>query len=347
MCFEFFPEMAAATATTGSDVIVNSGDGGNDTIILYYNKFSGPSRKALIALYEKNVEFTPRHMDLLNREQHERWYLLINPRGEVPVLQHGETVVTESSRIVEYVSKNLGSGNDSRLFPRIPPVLITKVEKFIKMTDAIPSFPLTYGCVLYHSEHVTETLRYPYSIAAVRDNFRKLIDLLPVTLAQRAVQVSDIEAGKVLAEKAAGTAKVYPIMRELELYQALLGQVEALLDEVESELNADDHLGPWLCGPTFTAADIGLTCLLFRLYQIGLDDKYWNGGVRPGIAVYVDMAFQRPSVEKATEYSLHKHETFAVPRPGGSDQSQLNSAYLGLGAAIALGAVYAYKKLKR
>ena len=33
--------------------------------------------------------------------QHERWYLELNPRGEVPVLLHGDQVIVDSNVILE------------------------------------------------------------------------------------------------------------------------------------------------------------------------------------------------------------------------------------------------------
>ena len=42
---------------------------------LYYFEHSSPSRKVLVALYEKDVKFRPVRIDLIAREQHERWYL--------------------------------------------------------------------------------------------------------------------------------------------------------------------------------------------------------------------------------------------------------------------------------
>ena len=44
--------------------------------------------------------------------------------------------------------------------------------------------------------------------------------------------------------------------------------MQAAVDEIERELASDDHLGPWLCGPTFTAADICVTGFLLRLHQV-------------------------------------------------------------------------------
>ena len=98
------------------------------TPTLYYYNFSSPSRKCLIALYEKGVEFETHHVDLVARKQHERWYLEMNPRGEVPVLKHGETVVTESTKILEYVDQNLGA--KGQLYPSFGR---GKIDHFIKV----------------------------------------------------------------------------------------------------------------------------------------------------------------------------------------------------------------------
>ena len=105
-------------------------------------------------------------------------------------------------------------------------------------------------------------------------------------------------------------------------------------------------MGPWLCGPTFSAADVCVTGFLLRLHQIGLDNQFWTGGRRPHTAVYAEVAFKRPSVEKATEYSMHKHKELHLNKAT-SAHPDINSAYIGLGAAVALGAIYVYRKLKK
>ena len=50
-------------------------NGDSEDICVYYYEHSSPSRKVLIALLEKNVEFRRLKIDLIKREQHERWYL--------------------------------------------------------------------------------------------------------------------------------------------------------------------------------------------------------------------------------------------------------------------------------
>ena len=79
-------------------------------LCLYYFEHSSPSRKVIIALHEQNVIFRPIRIDLLKREQHERWYLeKVNPKGEVPALKHGNRIISGSDNILEYIEKqNLG-----------------------------------------------------------------------------------------------------------------------------------------------------------------------------------------------------------------------------------------------
>ena len=78
-------------------------------ICLYYFEHSSPSRKVLIALQEKDVSFRKIRIDLMKKEQHERWYLeKINPRGEVPVLKHSDKIIVESSSIIKYIDEYLG-----------------------------------------------------------------------------------------------------------------------------------------------------------------------------------------------------------------------------------------------
>ena len=53
--------------------VLHNGD--SEDICVYYYEHSSPSRKVLIALLEKNVVFRRIKIDLVKREQHERWYL--------------------------------------------------------------------------------------------------------------------------------------------------------------------------------------------------------------------------------------------------------------------------------
>ena len=56
------------------------------------------------------------------------------------------------------------------------------------------------------------------------------------------------------------------------------------------------------------------------------------------------MAFQRESFERATNWSQHKDAVLVI---NPSSAPSIDSAYVGLGVVVALGAAYLFKKFKR
>ena len=82
------------------------------------------------------------------------------------------------------------------------------------------------------------------------------------------MEMGDIDAGKILAEKAVRFDKDWPMFQDIGRFRAMLAKVETALDEIEKELSRDGKSGSWLCGSTFTAADISVASFLFSLYQV-------------------------------------------------------------------------------
>ncbi|MEJ0027101.1 MAG: glutathione S-transferase family protein [Rhizomicrobium sp.] len=72
---------------------------------LYHAEPASNSLKVLICLKEKGLDFVSHLMDIQAFEQHEPAFLKINPDGQVPVLVHDGTVVTESTVINEYLDQ--------------------------------------------------------------------------------------------------------------------------------------------------------------------------------------------------------------------------------------------------
>ena len=73
------------------------------SVVLYHGGAAANSLKALLPLFEKKVDFRSHLMALISFEQHEPWFVKINPRGQVPVLVHDDYVLDESTLINEYV----------------------------------------------------------------------------------------------------------------------------------------------------------------------------------------------------------------------------------------------------
>lgn len=62
-------------------------------------------------LYEKNIDFTPYVVDLCNGEQYSSWFLNLNPKGDVPVLQDGAFIIPNSPQIINYVESKFRGGD--------------------------------------------------------------------------------------------------------------------------------------------------------------------------------------------------------------------------------------------
>src|SRR3569833_1689572 len=70
---------------------------------LYHAEPGANSLKCLIPLKEKGLAFESIYVDLHKFEQHEPWFVAINPEGQVPVLDHDGNIITHTTVINEYL----------------------------------------------------------------------------------------------------------------------------------------------------------------------------------------------------------------------------------------------------
>jgi glutathione S-transferase len=80
---------------------------------LYHAEPGANSLKSLIPLKEKGLEFESIYVDLHKFEQHQPWFVAINPEGQVPVLDHDGAIITHTTVINEYLED---------AFPDAPPL---------------------------------------------------------------------------------------------------------------------------------------------------------------------------------------------------------------------------------
>lgn len=71
------------------------------------------SLKSMVPLFEKGLPFESIYVDLHKFEQHETWFVAINPEGQVPVLDHDGIIITHTTVINEYLED---------AFPDAPPL---------------------------------------------------------------------------------------------------------------------------------------------------------------------------------------------------------------------------------
>ncbi len=101
------------------------------TLILYYHPFSSYCQKVLMALYEKEIPFSPYLIDLGDERQRAE-FAAIWPHAKFPVIHHVDTGVTlpESSMIIEYLDGLSDAG------PRLIPADETKARN-IRVFDRV------------------------------------------------------------------------------------------------------------------------------------------------------------------------------------------------------------------
>ena len=85
-------------------------------MILYFHPFSSYCQKVLMALYEADLPFEPRSVNLGSEEEREMLARLW-PVGKFPVLEDDGRIVAESSIIIEYLERYRGG---SGLIPADP-----------------------------------------------------------------------------------------------------------------------------------------------------------------------------------------------------------------------------------
>ena len=180
------------------------------------------SLKSMIPLKEKGLDFESVYVDLHKFEQHQPWFIAINPEGQVPVLDHDGTIVTHTTVINEYLED---------AFPDSPPLR--------------PNTPAGNARMRYWNKFIDEHVmnfvsmhgwhRMVGVIARGIDtgDFAKLVERIP--LHEQREKWKTARSGFSEADLANATRKI-----------------EVAVDKVEAQLGKSE----WLAGDSYTLADI-------------------------------------------------------------------------------------------
>ncbi len=191
----------------------------------YHAEPAANSLKSMIPLKEKKLAFESVYVDLHKFEQHEPWFVAINPEGQVPVLDHNGTIITHTTVINEYLED---------VFPEIPlrpldPVGKARMRYWNKFVD---EHVMNY--VSMHGWH-----RMISVIARNIENgeFEQLMERIP--LPDQREKWKTARAGFTQEQLDAATQKI-----------------ETAIDKVEAQLQKTE----WLAGDDYTLADINFFC---------------------------------------------------------------------------------------
>ncbi len=233
-------------------------------LTLYHAEPVANSLKSLIPLHEKQLDFESRYVDLHKFEQHEPWFVAINPEGQVPVLDHDGVIVTHTTVINEYLED---------AFPDAPPLRPNEPAGNARMrywNKFIDEHVMNY--VSMHGWH-----RMVGVIARGIDSgeFEKLVARIP--LHEQREKWKTARSGFSQADLANATRKI-----------------EVAVDKVEDQLGKT----AWLAGDMFTLADINFYAhcgmMVARMFpELEIETRC------PRLAAWRDRMTARPGVAAA------------------------------------------------
>ena len=229
---------------------------------LYNFPQSTCSQKVRISLFEKGLEFEDVKIDHKNREHLSDWYLKLNPNGVVPTLLHDDSVVIDSSVIVEYLDE---AYPEHSLSPA-DPVGRAHMRKWLRYFEEVP----------------TPAIRVP--------SFNEFIVI-------RYQNLSD-EEYNALADKHPIRKHFYKRLgakrfSKQETEEAM-DRLQSSIDRVEKALQ--ENGGPWIMGEQFTNADLCLLPTIDRLNDLGYS-KMWTEK-HPKFTAWYENFRAKPSFQK-------------------------------------------------
>ena len=238
---------------------------------LYHYEPYANSMKCMIALKEKGIEFTGRYVDILKFEQHEPWFVKINPNGQVPVLVHDGRSVVESTIINEYLDD---------VFPEVP---------------LRPSDPAERARMRVWSKWVDEILMPTVSMLGWQQRFRPLFQSLDKTQFERRMERIPLQEMRAKWRTMAG-----PGFSDAQLEETRR-QIRWFTGRMEDALGG----APWLAGEKYSLADINAYPMIegvTRLYP-----EIWNEKELPRSVEWLARINARPAVHAAFGLSRFKN----------------------------------------
>ncbi|HLY53904.1 MAG TPA: glutathione S-transferase family protein [Stellaceae bacterium] len=233
------------------------------TLELYHAEPRANSLKPVAALLEKGLTYTSHYVDLLNFEQHEPWFVKINPNGQVPVLVHDGAVITESSVINEYLDD---------VFPEKPlrpadPAERARMRVFVKFTDeyAFPAFSI----------HGWHRMVRRVAKAVPPDRFEKLLERIPL---------------KEQRDKWATVAGDSFSQDQLDEATRKIG---VFCERLETALTEHE----WTAGSTYSLSDICAFCLAPSAKMFW--PQFCNPEKTPRTIAWIERIEARPAIKAA------------------------------------------------
>lgn len=232
---------------------------------LFHSNMSVCAQKVRLVLHEKNLRPIEHAMVLRDGDVHRPEYLKLNPKGVVPTLVDQGTPIVESTIICEYLDEAYPLPS---LMPRDP---IERAE--VRQWMILPDAGLHRACGTLTTSVAIREQMIAYGRAQLTN--RTADNPLP-----NDELVSAIENG---------------------LNNPLLPTAVKRFDAIIAKMSqALSYRGPWLCGDSYTLADISMLPYVSRLEHLSMS-WFWDGD-RSKVGVWLERAKARPNYCGISEY---------------------------------------------
>ena len=210
-------------------------------LTLFHNDMSVCAQKVRMVLDHKKVDWHSEHLNLRAGDQFKPQFLQLNPKAVVPVLQHNDSVISESNAIIEYLEEVF---SQQPLMPESS-VLRASVRNWLIRLDAglHENVAVISFCMAFRFQLLE---RYPtqHEMDAFIDNIKD---------PARHAFMCDVLPNGMQSER---------LTQSLYAYNKLLGDMEKALS-----------VGDYLVGNCISLADYSLLPYIERLEQLQL--AFW------------------------------------------------------------------------
>lgn len=249
----------------------------NNIPTLYTTRSSYYSMIARLVLFEKNIVFNKREMDIHNKlEQFSVDYAKLNPFLTVPTLVDHDKIYTSSYEILFYENKN----QDFLTLQPANEIALLRMNRLLNLHYEIPIDEFTFGKMLKNNFVLAKIINKALEkeLSLCESNAKKLPHLKKVYLDKE-----ELIKKRLIAFNKGNLIKTFEFSRE---------SIKNFLNVLEENLTTY----AWAADENYSLADIVSTCLLARLEFSSQSCLYKN---KKNIVAYYKKAKSRPSYNKA------------------------------------------------
>jgi glutathione S-transferase len=225
------------------------------------------SLKSMIPLFEKGLSFESIYVDLHKFQQHEAWFVAINPEGQVPVLDHDGVIITHTTVINEYLED---------AFPDTAPLR--------------PADPEGVARMRYWNKFVDEHVTNHVSM----HGWHRMIGVIA-----RGIEGGEFE--ELMARIPLPDQRKKWVDARSGFSDELLANATAKIEYAVAKVEAQLANGPWLAGEMFTLADINFYCHCGMM----VERMFPEMTIGPRLIDWRDRMTARPKVAEALAMPDH------------------------------------------